>query len=88
MSDCARLERGYRRLLACYPREFRRENEDEILGVLMATSAEDQERVGLGEANPFLFFAGGGHQHAEDLVFVLAPEFPRIAGQQPTITTL
>jgi hypothetical protein len=50
MSDRARLERGYRRLLACYPREFRHENEDEILGVLMATAAESQERVGVAEA--------------------------------------
>ncbi len=54
MSDRARLERGYRWLLACYPREFRRENEDEILGVLMATAGEEQERVGFAEAGDLL----------------------------------
>ena len=36
MTDQADLERGYRRLLAWYPREFRRENGQEILAVLMA----------------------------------------------------
>jgi hypothetical protein len=45
-----RLERQYRRLLACYPREFRRENEDEILGVLLSVAADSQRRVGMGEA--------------------------------------
>ena len=32
MSYSLELERGYRRLLACYPRSFRRENADEIIG--------------------------------------------------------
>ena len=50
MSYSPELERGYRRLLACYPRAFRRENADEIIGVLLATAAEDQRRVGLAEA--------------------------------------
>jgi len=50
MSDRDGLERGYRRLLACYPREFRRENEEEILGVLLATAADGQRRVGVAEA--------------------------------------
>ncbi len=50
MSDRVRLERRYRRLLACYPREFRRENEEEIFGVLLATAADGQRRVGLAEA--------------------------------------
>lgn len=35
MSDSAELERRYRRLLACYPRAYRHESEQEILGVLM-----------------------------------------------------
>jgi hypothetical protein len=34
-SEQARLERGYRRILACYPRSFRRDNEGEILAVLL-----------------------------------------------------
>jgi hypothetical protein len=49
MNDITALERGYRRILACYPRSFRRENEDEVLGVLLATAAEGQARVGLAE---------------------------------------
>ncbi|HJY60747.1 MAG TPA: hypothetical protein VJ418_30575 [Streptosporangiaceae bacterium] len=49
-SEQARLERGYRRILACYPRSFRRDNEDEILAVLLDTATEGQVRVGLAEA--------------------------------------
>lgn len=45
-----RLERGYRRVLACYPSSFRRDNEDEVVAVLLATTAEGQARVGLAEA--------------------------------------
>jgi hypothetical protein len=30
VSEAAALERGFRRLLACYPRAYRRENEEEI----------------------------------------------------------
>ncbi len=47
MNDSASLERGYRRLLACYPRGFRQENEEEILAVLLATAEEDRRRPGL-----------------------------------------
>ncbi len=50
MSDSAGLERRYRRLLACYPRAFRREHEHEILAVLMAGADEGQQRPRLGEA--------------------------------------
>jgi hypothetical protein len=50
MSDSASLERRYRRLLACYPRAFRREHEQEILAVLMAGADEEQQRPRLGEA--------------------------------------
>jgi hypothetical protein len=50
VSDHEGLERQYRRLLACYPCEFRRENTEEILGVLLATAAAGQRRVGLAEA--------------------------------------
>ncbi len=46
-SDPARLERGYRRLLACYPRAYRRENEEEILTVLLACAHDGQQRPGL-----------------------------------------
>ena len=50
MSDSSPLERGYRRVLACYPKAFRRESEDEILAVLLATATEGQRRVGLAES--------------------------------------
>jgi hypothetical protein len=43
----ARLERRYRRLLACYPRAYRRENEEEILAVLLACARDGQQRPGL-----------------------------------------
>ena len=50
MTDMSQLERGYRRVLACYPKAFRRESEEEILAVLLATAHEGQRRVGLAEA--------------------------------------
>lgn len=50
MSESQRLERGYRRILALYPRAFRCESEEEILAVLMATAQEGQRRVGPAEA--------------------------------------
>jgi hypothetical protein len=40
------LERRYRRLLACYPRAFRRENEEEILTVLLECAQAGQRRPG------------------------------------------
>jgi hypothetical protein len=46
-SGSARLERGYRRRLAAYPRWFRQENGDEILAVLMACAQDDQTRPSL-----------------------------------------
>lgn len=50
MSRQDKLERGYRRVLACYPRSFRRDREDEIVAVLLATAEEGQQRVKLAEA--------------------------------------
>ena len=50
MSDPAALERRYRRLLACYPRAFRHEHEQEILAVLMAGAGDGQQRPRPGEA--------------------------------------
>jgi hypothetical protein len=49
-NDSASLERGYRRLLATYPRWFRGENEREILAVLMAYAQDDQTRPSLEAA--------------------------------------
>jgi len=50
MSEQATLERGYRRILAWYPRSFRADSEDEILAVLLATADDGQTRVALAEA--------------------------------------
>jgi hypothetical protein len=47
MTDSSQLERGYRRMLACYPKAFRRESGEEVLAVLLATAGEGQRRVGL-----------------------------------------
>ena len=47
MTDQANLERRYRRLLAWYPRAFRRDNGQEILAVLMACAPDGQRRPGL-----------------------------------------
>ena len=49
MSASADLERGYRRLLAWYPRKFWREHEEEMLGVLMAGAREGRRRPSLAE---------------------------------------
>ena len=49
MTDVADLERGYLRWLRWYPKEFRREHEAEILGVLMACAREGQRRPELME---------------------------------------
>jgi hypothetical protein len=50
MTDQENLERAYRRLLAWYPRTFRRENGQEILAVLMACAPDGQRRPGLAQA--------------------------------------
>ena len=50
MSDSTQLERGYQRLLAIYPKAFRREHEQEMLSVLMAGAAAGQRRPSLDEA--------------------------------------
>lgn len=49
-SASGKLERGYRRLVACYPRSFRKESGEEILTVLLATARDGQRRPGLAES--------------------------------------
>jgi hypothetical protein len=49
MTKQANLERGYRRLLALFPRAFRRDNGQEILAVLMACAPEGQRRPSRAE---------------------------------------
>jgi hypothetical protein len=53
MSDALLLERRYRRLLALYPRRFRREHADEVLAVLLA-GAGDRGRPRLAESADLL----------------------------------
>ena len=50
MTGSADLERRYSRLLAWYPAAYRREHEAEMLGVLMASACDGQQRVGLADA--------------------------------------
>jgi hypothetical protein len=50
MTGPSQLERSCRRVLACYPKAFRRESEEEMLAVLLATAGEGQRRVGLAES--------------------------------------
>lgn len=54
MTGSARLRRDYRRLLTLFPREFRRDSEQEILSVLMDTARPGQRRVGLAESADLL----------------------------------
>jgi hypothetical protein len=54
MTELARLERRYRRLLAWYPEDFRLDQGDEMLGVLMAGARPDQQWPGLGESADLL----------------------------------
>jgi hypothetical protein len=49
MNDSTDLERRYRRLLAFYPKAFRREREQEILSVLMAGARAGQQWPRLAE---------------------------------------
>jgi hypothetical protein len=48
------LERRYRRLLACYPRFFRRDSGDEMLAVLMACAKPGQRWPSLAECADLL----------------------------------
>jgi hypothetical protein len=48
------LERRYRRLLACYPRFFRHDSEDEILAVLLACARAGQRWPRLAECADLL----------------------------------
>src|SRR6202041_375357 len=50
MSGGAGLERAYRRLLACYPSRFRDEQGEELLGVLLPSARDGQQRPGLFES--------------------------------------
>jgi hypothetical protein len=50
MTEHAGLERGYRWLLAWYPRAFWREHEEEMLAVLMADAQQGRERPSPADA--------------------------------------
>jgi hypothetical protein len=59
MTGAAGLERGYRRLLACYPARFRGEHGEELVAVLMAGARDGQRRPGLAESASLLRSALG-----------------------------
>lgn len=50
MRPAGSLERGYRRLLRCYPAGHRDVHEEEMLGVLLAGAPSGQRRPGLAES--------------------------------------
>jgi hypothetical protein len=54
VTGAAGLERGYRRLLACYPARFRGEHGEELLAVLLAGARDGQRRPGLAESASLL----------------------------------
>lgn len=54
MTDQSQLERRYRRLLACYPREFRREHGEEMLVVLLACAHSGRRRPALADSADLL----------------------------------
>jgi hypothetical protein len=55
--DRGGLERGYRRLLACYPAAYRRVHEAEMLTVLMTAAPEGKRRPGIAEAADLIWGA-------------------------------
>ena len=50
MTDAHALERAYRRLLNLYPKWFRQDHEDEMIGVLLASAGDGRTRPGLAES--------------------------------------
>jgi hypothetical protein len=54
MTGASGPERGYRRLLACYPARFRSEHGEELLAVLLAGTRDGQQRPGLAESASLL----------------------------------
>jgi hypothetical protein len=56
-SATARLERGYRWLLVCYPARHRRAHGEEMIGVLLAAARDGQRRPGLGDSVNLLWGA-------------------------------
>lgn len=57
MSGESGLERRYRRLLAWYPPEHRRQHEEEMLGVLMTGARPGQRRPGFAESASLIWGA-------------------------------
>ena len=55
--DRGGLERGYRRLLACYPAAYRSVHEEEMLAVLMTAAPHGQRRPRIGEAADLIWGA-------------------------------
>ena len=63
MNRTASLERRYQRLLAWFPRGFRLEHEEEMLGLLMVGAKETQQRPGLADSANLIRCAVGMRLH-------------------------
>jgi hypothetical protein len=63
MTGSPDLRRSYRRLIALYPRSFRREHEEELVSVLMAGASEGQRHPRAGEIADLLVNALLAHLH-------------------------
>lgn len=80
----ARLERGYRRLLALYPAAHRRVHEEEMLAVLVTQAPAGKRRPGIAEAADLLLGAlrvrcqphGGAEPGWRDALAVLSVILP------------
>jgi hypothetical protein len=70
--EADRLERAYRRLLACYPARHRGPHGEEMLGVLLAAAPDGQRRPGLRDAANLVWGA---------LLIRLRPSPARAAGR-------
>jgi hypothetical protein len=91
MIDSQRLEHGYRRILALYPRAFRRESEEEIVAVLMATARDGQRRVGPAEAADLIRGAVRMHkgpQLPRPLLVAVRLTYAGAAAELAVLTTL
>jgi hypothetical protein len=55
--DRGGLERGYRRLLVCYPAAYRRVHEEEMLAVLMTAAPSGKRRPGIAEGADLIWGA-------------------------------
>jgi hypothetical protein len=75
----SRIEKRYRRLLALYPKDHRREHAEEMVGVLLAAAGDAPVRA----PNPAAWARRFGQHTADiaDLIGVLAPVVFGVQGE-------